>query len=103
MMKKNKKRTAKQVVALGCVIFICLMSVISLILAFLSVNNKGLLTWFGGTMGLTLALPIFAWIYLFLYGKLSGKKTIADMDVNVEDRDADDTSLSKEMNHTENS
>lgn len=73
------KRNPKQIAALVCVILIVLLCLASLVLAFC--DFEGAKTWFMGCMGLTLVLPIFAWIYIWLFGKITNKKTIADLEI----------------------
>lgn len=70
------KKTPKQIAALVCVVLIVLLALVTLVLAFC--DFEGAKTWFVGCMGLTLALPIFAWLFIWMFGRLTGKETIAN-------------------------
>lgn len=75
----EKKWNAKRIVALGAVILLVLMYVITLLAALFDATASGML--FRVCVICTVVVPLFAWIYIGLYGKLTGKKTIADLNL----------------------
>lgn len=73
---KNKKRTPKQLIALVGVILLALLYVVTFILAIVDNSASGKL--FMTSFVATALLPIILWIYTWIFGKMTGKKTIAD-------------------------
>lgn len=80
-MKEKKKTTAKQIIAIIGIILLVLLYVITLILAFVDTSASGRM--FAVSLCCTFVFPVLIWIYTWMYGKLTGKKTIADDVVNV--------------------
>lgn len=84
-----KKRSAKQIVALIAVILLVAMYVVTLIAAFFNQAASGKLFLF--CVVCTVAVPLLAWIFIWIYGQYSGKKTIADInlmqDANKQDEE----------------
>lgn len=72
----NKKITSKQVVALGGVILLVLMYLVTLVVAIVDNSESG--KWFMSCIFATIAVPLLIWIYTWMYGKLTGRHTIAD-------------------------
>lgn len=74
--KPNKKRTGKQIVALIGVILLALLYVVTFVLAIVdnSASGKLFMTCFVATA----LLPMILWIYTWIFGKMTGRKTIAD-------------------------
>ena len=66
----------QRVAALSCVILIGALYLVNLILAF--INTDAARRMLRATLGLTIGLPILAWIYIWIIGKLTHKDTIAD-------------------------
>lgn len=81
--KKEKKITSKQVAAMGGIVLLVLMYLITLAAAIFDSSASAHL--FAMCLLATFAIPILIWIYTWMYGKLTGKKTIADF--NPEDED----------------
>ena len=75
----------KQKVALGAVIVICILVLLTLITAIFDASGK----WFRSFLMLAIAAPILAWIYIWLYGLLEKKHTIASVDMFQTDGTAD--------------
>lgn len=75
----EKKWNAKRIVALAAVILLVLMYVVTLLAALFDTSASGML--FRVCIVCTVVVPLFAWIYIGLYGKLTGKKTIADLNL----------------------
>ena len=81
MQNKDKKKvTSKQVVAMTGVILLVLLYVVTLIVSIVDKSASG--QWFMICLMATVAIPILIWIYTWMYGKLTGKKTIADVNAN---------------------
>ena|GEM_PF-670412 len=80
-MYSKKQRIA----AILAVIVILLFFIATLIAAI--IDRGGRL--FQGLLFADIALPILAWIYIWLFGKLTGRKTIADFDQGQPQKDAD--------------
>lgn len=74
-----KKRSVKQIIALIAVILLVAMYVVTLIAAFFSQAASGKLFLF--CVVCTVAVPLLAWIFIWIYGQYSGKKTIADLNL----------------------
>lgn len=97
-MKKNNKRTPKRIAALICVLILLFMYIFTLIAACLDFPNSDRL--FSACLLITIGLPILLWIYIWLYGKITDKHTIASTDLFREPPvDSDD---SENASHTEN-
>lgn len=80
---KQKKRTPKQIAALVGVIVLVAMYLITLVVACLDFEGSGRL--FQACIVLTIALPILIWIYIWMYGVLTQKKTTASFNLLDED------------------
>ena len=66
----------QRIAALACIVLIVLMYVASLVLAL--IKAPWAKTMLRVSLGCTLGLPILAWGYIWMIGKLTRKKTIAD-------------------------
>lgn len=78
--KKNKRRMiSKQVVALIGVILLVATYLITLIVAIFDQDSSGRL--FQACLVATVAIPLLIWVYIWMYGKLTGKHTMADLDL----------------------
>ncbi|MGN1147491.1 MAG: hypothetical protein ACI4TB_03655 [Lachnospiraceae bacterium] len=75
----KKKKNAKQIVALIAVVLLVAMYIVTLIAAVFDSTASGML--FRICLVCTVAIPILAWIYIWLYGQMTGKKTIADLNL----------------------
>ena len=72
----REKITSKQIVAIGGVVLLVLMYVVTLIVAIVDNSESG--KWFMSCIFATMAIPLLIWIYTWMYGKLTGRHTIAD-------------------------
>ena len=79
-ISNNKKITSKQIVAMTGVILLILLYVVTLIVSIFDKSSSG--QWFIICLMATVAIPLLIWIYTWMYGKLTGKKTIADVNAN---------------------
>lgn len=77
-MEKKYTKT-QRVLAMAVVIIIFLLYLSTLVLALLKYSwAKDM---FKIALGCTLVLPILAWLYIWLIGKVTHKHTIADFDI----------------------
>ena len=76
---KKRKTTSKQIVALGGVILLVAMYLVTLIVAIFDQDSSGRL--FQACLVATIAIPLLVWVYIWMYGKLTGKHTMADLDL----------------------
>lgn len=77
----TKKVTSRQVVAIVGIVLLVLLYVVTLIVSIFDKSASG--KWFMACLMSTVAIPLLIWIYTFLYGRLTGKHTIADFDANL--------------------
>ncbi len=92
-MKNNKtpkaKHTSKQIAALIGVILLVGLYIVTLLVAIINPGESGRL--FQACLVATIAVPILIWIYIWMYGKLTNRHTIADPDylqnLNIEDKE----------------
>lgn len=71
-MKKNPK----QLIAIISLILIAILIIAFFISAFFANGSSNL---FFILLGLIIAVPIFAWIILFCYGRFTNKRTMAEL------------------------
>ena len=85
---KDKRITSKQIVAMAGVVLLALLYVITLIVAIVDSSASGRLLWM--CLFATVAIPLLIWVYIWMYGKLTGHKTMTDPDPDAEsDRKTD--------------
>ncbi len=92
-MSKNQssskhKITSKQVVAICGIVVLVLLYLVTLIAAFIDSSSSGRL--FGACLFATVAIPLLIWIYTWMYGKLTGRSTIADLNLGETDNSNED-------------
>lgn len=73
---RKKQITSKQVAALVSILLLVLLYIVTLIVAIFDSSESG--RWFMICIFATVAVPMLLWIYIWMYGKLTGKPTIAD-------------------------
>lgn len=71
------KKTPKQIAAIICIILLVLLYAATLVVSLLDFPGSDKL--FVACLLATVGLPILLWIYIGAYGKLTHKKTMADM------------------------
>lgn len=69
----------KQIAAWICILLLISLYVTTFIVALLDFPGQGAL--FQACLIATIGLPILLWIYIWLYGKLKDRRTIASMDI----------------------
>ena len=77
--KEKKKMTSKQIVAIIGVVLLAAMYVITLIAAIFDNPNSMML--FRACLIGTFTIPLLIWVYIWMYGKLTQKHTMADFDL----------------------
>lgn len=91
-MKKDsntpKHSNSKRIVALTGVFLLVALYIVSFLVAIFNPGESGRL--FGICLFSTMAVPILVWIYVWMYGKLTGKHTFADPDYFSTKTDTDD-------------
>ena len=87
MNDKKKKITSKQVVAMVGVILLVLLYLITLFAALFDPSASGQL--FMTSMLATMFIPIVIWVYTWVFGKVTGRHTIADgpMEAHAEEKE----------------
>ncbi|WMC93526.1 hypothetical protein [Kineothrix sp. MB12-C1] len=81
------KKKSKQIAAWFCIILLVSLYVATFIISLLDFPGSGAL--FQACLAATIGVPILLWIYIWLYGKLKGRHTIASMDI-LQDADSSD-------------
>ena len=82
-----KKWNAKRIAALTAVVLLVAMYVITLIAAIFDSSASGIL--FRACLICTIVVPVMAWGFIWLYGQMTGKKTIADLKLMQDPEQAD--------------
>ena len=77
--KKKYPWTAKRIAAWVCIIALVAMYVITLAAAIMS--KPGADTLFKASLAMTIFLPIACWVFIWLYGFFTDKKTIASLNI----------------------
>ena len=71
------KNRPKQIAAIICIVLLVLLYVATLIVSVLDFPGSDRL--FGACIIATIGLPILLWIFIWVYGKYTQKRTIADI------------------------
>lgn len=83
----NSKWTSKRIVALIGVVLLVALYIVTLFVAIFMPGESGQL--FQACLVATIAIPLLIWIYIWMYGKLTNKHTMADpdylKDLNIEE------------------
>ena len=69
--QKRARQTSRQIVALAGVVLLVLLYLV----AFLDQSASGRLFWV--CLFATIAVPLLIWVYTWMYGKLTGRSTMA--------------------------
>lgn len=84
----KNKMTSKQIVAIIGIALLVLMYIATLIVAIVDTSASG--RWFGLCLSATFVIPLIIWVYTWMYGKLTKKSTIADLNIGGEDHVTDE-------------
>ena len=79
--------TAKRVAAVAGIVLLVGLYLLTFISACIGTESSGKL--FRFSLGMTIAVPIFLWIFIWCVGKLTGRHSMASMDIlnsNPEER-----------------
>lgn len=79
----KKKKTAKQIAAIVCIVLLAALYLITLLSAIFAFSGWQRL--FSGCLICTVAVPILFWIFIWLYGQFEQKHTIASFDIGQTD------------------
>ena len=77
-MNEDKKKKSVRIAALFGVILLVALYLLTLIFAIFDFDGKGQL--FRACLFATIGVPILIWIYIWLYGIITGKKTMSTVD-----------------------
>jgi len=84
--KEQSKMTPKRIAAIVCIVLLAALYVVTLLAAIFGAPGlKGL---FGLCLLGTFTIPLITWVYIWMYGKLTGKHTIADFDLEQNNTDS---------------
>lgn len=81
------KSKSKQIAAILCIILLVLLYVATLVVSLLDFPGSDKL--FGACIVATIGLPILLWIYIWLFGKVTGKHTITSSDQDLSSTNAE--------------
>lgn len=80
------RKKTKQFAALICVALLVLLYIATLVIALLDFPGSDRM--FGACLMATIGLPILLWIYIWIYGKFTGRHTITDAaDLSADSKD----------------
>lgn len=80
MTENNRKKwTPKRIAAIAALVLLVSLYIVTFIVALVYPPGAGNL--FGVCLMATIAVPLLAWIYIWLYGQMTGKKTMADLNI----------------------
>ena len=77
--KSGKKTTSKQIVAIIAIVLLVAMYLLTLIAALF--DNANTMFLFRASLIATFTIPLLTWVYIWMYGKLTQKHTMADFDL----------------------
>lgn len=77
--KAAKKITSRQAAAIAGIALLVLLYIATLVISI--VDSSASAVWFRASLFATFALPLLIWVYVWMYGKLTGKHTMADAPV----------------------
>ena len=82
------KRKPKQIAAIICIILLVLLYVAAFVVSLLDFPGSDKL--FAACLIATVGLPILLWIYIWLYGRLTQRSTIAEIFPEQNDKKQDE-------------
>ena len=97
-MEQKAPWTAKRVAAIIGIVLLVALYVITFISAFLGSEGAGRL--FRFSLGMTIAVPIFLWIFIWCIGRFQNKRNMASLDIlssNPEEREKMEKAVQEEM------
>ena len=97
-MEQKAPWTAKRVAAIIGIVLLVALYVITLVSAFLGSEGAGRL--FRFSLGMTIAVPIFLWIFIWCIGRFQNKRNMASLDIlssNPEEREKMEKAVQEAM------
>lgn len=94
--------TAKRIAAVIGIVLLAAMYVVTFISALIGTPTAGQL--FRFSLGMTIAVPIFLWIFIWCIGKFTNKRNMASLDIlssNPEEREKMERAVQEEMKREE--
>lgn len=82
-MKENRKKNVKQIAAWVAIILLAGLYVVTLLVAIFDKTASA--TMFKICLACTFVIPVLAWGFIWIYGQMTGKKTIADLHLMQEE------------------
>lgn len=89
--KKSGTPLGKRIAALVCIILLVSLYLITLLVAIFDRNSSG--NWFMLCLIGTVTIPLLTWIYIWMYGVLTQKHTIASFDVRDHSKGVEEEAL----------
>ncbi len=93
------KRKPKQIAAIICILLLVLLYVATLVVSLLDFPGSDRL--FAACLTATIGLPILLWIYIWLYGRLTQKSTMAEIFPDQQEKTTPDTDLTEDVKNRE--
>lgn len=93
------KRKPKQIAAIICILLLVLLYVATLVVSLLDFPGSDRL--FAACLTATIGLPILLWIYIWLYGRLTQKSTMAEIFPDQQEKTTPDTDLTEDAKNRE--
>ena len=97
-MEQKAPWTAKRVAAIIGIVLLVALYVITFVSAFLGSEGAGRL--FRFSLGMTIAVPIFLWIFIWCIGRFQNKRNMASLDIlssNPEEREKMEKAVQEAM------
>ena len=94
-----KKKSFKQIAAMTAVVLLVALYVITLLVAIFDSTASGVL--FKVCLVCTIMIPVLCWMFIWVYGRLSGKETIADLNLMQDPKDKQKSMDNVEIETTE--
>ena len=86
--KSTKKWTAKRIAAMIGIILLLALYLVTLLVAIFDRSSSG--QWFMVCLIATVTVPLLIWIYIWMYGVLTQKHTIASFELEQPKKEAED-------------
>ena len=86
--KKSGTPLGKRIAALVCIILLVALYLVTLLVAIFDRSSSG--NWFMLCLIGTVTIPLLTWIYIWMYGILAQKHTIASFDIRDHSKDVEE-------------
>lgn len=88
------KKSPKQIAAILCIVLLVLLYAATLIVALLDFPGSDRL--FAVCLMATIGLPILLWIFIWIYGRYTDKRTISDIFPRQDDIPSEETAKTRD-------